>query len=149
MTLQKHEYGNWKPKKADKLKAKLRDKHDDRDGNSSHHLAALRLCPCVISLRTPAGEAHHIKAHTGERGVGMRSSDRWALPITRVYHDSVERVGSRNEMRWFAENGISEPHELAAALWAVRPTDGSAKAMKMAVTAMTKIIIANHKKLER
>lgn len=147
MSLHDHQYGNWKPKRIERIKAKLRDKHDDREGNDSHHLAALRKCPCIVTLRTPAGEVHHLKSLGAgkERGVGRRASDRWGVPLSRSSHNAVEAVGSRNELRWFSENGIEEPHELAAALWAVRPSDGSTKAIKMAVETMTRIIVAHHK----
>lgn len=147
MSLLPHQFGNFKRPLVDRLKGKIRDKHDDREGNDSNHLAALRKCPCVVTLKMPAGEVHHIKAMTRERGMGMRSSDRWGLPFSRAPHESVERVGSKNEMRWFAEHHISDPHALAAALWAVRPSNGSAKAIKAATEAMTKIIIAHHKTL--
>lgn len=147
MSLHPHQFGNFKPKKAERLKAKLHDKHDDREGNDSNHLAAMRQCPCIVTLKMPAGEVHHLKSLGAgkERGVGRRASDRWGVPLSRIPHEGVERVGSRNEVSWFAANGVSEPHELAAALWAVRPSDGSAKAMKMAVEAMTRIIVAHHK----
>lgn len=142
-------FGNFKRPVVDRLKEKNRNKHDDREGNDSNHLAALRKCPCVVTLRIPAGEVHHLKSLGAgkERGVGRRASDRWGVPLSRPPHNAVEAVGSRNELKWFAENGIPEPHELAAALWSVRPSDGSTKAIKMAVEAMTKIIIAHHKHL--
>jgi hypothetical protein len=139
-------FGNFKPKRTERLKEKNRDKHDDRDGNDSNHLAALRKCPCIVTLRVPAGEVHHLKSLGAgkERGVGRRASDRWGVPLSRSPHNAVEAVGSRNELRWFAENGVEDPHDLAAALWAVRPSNGSAKAIKAATEAMTKIIIAHH-----
>jgi len=139
-------YGNFKPKRIERLKEKHRDKHDDREGNDSNHLAALRKCPCIVTLRVPAGEVHHLKSLGAgkERGVGRRASDRWGVPLSRSPHNAVEAVGSRNELRWFAENGVEDPHDLAAALWAVRPSNGSAKAIKAAMEAMTKTIIAHH-----
>jgi hypothetical protein len=146
MSLLPHQLGNWKPKRTDRLKEKNRDKHDDREGNDSNHLAALRKCPCIVTLRVPAGEVHHLKSLGAgkERGVGRRASDRWGVPLSRSPHNAVEAVGSRNELRWFAENGVEDPHDLAGALWAVRPSNGSAKAIKAATEAMTKIIIAHH-----
>lgn len=149
MSLLPHQFGNFKRPVVDRLREKNRDKHDDREGNDSNHLAALRKCPCIITLKVPAGEVHHLKSLGAgkERGAGRRASDRWGVPLSRDAHNSVEAVGSRNEMRWFAEHGIPDPHALAAALWAVRPTNGSAKAIKAATEAMTKIIIANRKHL--
>lgn len=147
MSLHRHIYGNFKTPVVDRLKEKIRDKHDDREGNDSSHLAALRKCPCVVTLRVPAGEVHHLKSLGAgkERGIGRRASDRWGVPLSRAPHEGVEAVGSRNELRWFSEHGITDPHELAAALWAVRPSNGSAKAIKAATEAMTKIIIARRK----
>ena len=139
-------FGNFKPPVADRLKEKNRDKHDDREGNDSNHLAALRKCPCIVTLRVPAGEVHHLKSLGAgkERGVGRRASDKWGVPLSRNPHELLEAVGSRNEMKWFAERDVNDPHALAAALWAVRPSNGSAKAIKAATEAMTKIIIAHH-----
>lgn len=126
---------NFKPPKSKRIKAKQRDTREDRDGNSNAHLAAIRKCPCCITLKVPAGEAHHLKAGTGERGAGMRSSDKWAVPLCRSAHEEVERIGSRNETKWFADHGIASPIDLAAALWAASPD----------VATMTKIILAHRR----
>lgn len=132
------EYGRFKPAKSDRIKAKVRrpvEKRAERDGNDEAHLAAIRKLPCCVTLRTPCGEAHHLKQNTGERGAGMRSSDKWAVPICRSAHEAVESVGSRNETRWFAEHGIASPIDLAAALWAASPD----------ISKMTSIVIAHRK----
>lgn len=126
MTLQPHIYGNQKPKKADKVKAKNVDKRKDRPGNSEKHLALIRTLPCCIPGCTTVGcDPHHLKqTGTQERGMGMRSPDRWAVPLCRRHHDEVERVASRSEIKWFADRGI-EPLELANALWMVSPDRGA------------------------
>jgi hypothetical protein len=144
-------FGNFKTPVVDRLKEKHRDKHDDREGNDSNHLAALRKCPCIVTLKMPAGEVHHLKSLGAgkERGVGRRASDRWGVPLSRIPHESLEAVGSRNELKWFAEHRLGDVHEIAAALWAVRPSDGSAKAIKMATEAMTRIIVAHHSLAKR
>ena len=126
---------NFKPSVSKRLAAKRKDTREDREGNSNAHLEAIRKLPCCITLKMPAGEAHHLKAGTGERGAGMRSSDKWAVPICRAAHDEVERVGSRNEPAWFKDRGIAEPVELASALWGASPD----------VERMTKIVIAHRK----
>lgn len=147
MTLQKHVFGNFKRPIVERLKEKARDDHDDREGNDSHHLAALRKCPCVVTLKMPAGEAHHLKALLAhERGIGRKATDRWALPLSRRPHDELENIGSRHELKWFVAQGIADPHALCAALWTHRPKDGSAKAIQMATIAMTKVILAAHSK---
>jgi len=128
--------GNFKPSKTARQKAKARkssDKRAERPGNSEEHLAALRKCPCVITLRVPAGEVHHLKQGTNERGAGMRSSDKWGLPLAHGPHMELERESSRNEARWFERHGVDAPIDLAAALWAASPD----------VARMTKIILAH------
>jgi hypothetical protein len=143
-------FGNFRPTVTERAKAKRmapKDKRAKRPGNSEAHLAALRKCPCVVTLKVPAGEVHHLKmaAAGQERGMGQRASDRFGLPLSRTPHDELESIGSRHEPRWFAERGVDEPIELAAALWAVRPADNSEKAIRMAVAAMTRIIVAHRR----
>lgn len=128
--------GNFRPSTTERIKAKRIDTREDREGNDNAHLAALRKCPCIVTLRVPAGEVHHLKAGTGERGMGMRSSDRWGVPMSRVPHEELERQGSRKETRWLAEHGIDAPLDLAAALWKASPD----------VAAMTKIVLAHVRK---
>lgn len=110
-------YGNFKPPRRERMKKKERAA-DKRPGMSEAHLSLIRKMPCCVTLRVPAGEAHHLKAGTGERGMGLRSTDRWAVPVCRSVHDEIERIGSRNEVSWFRDHGIEDPIELAAALWA-------------------------------
>lgn len=129
---------NFKPQKSARIArkvAKPRQKRAARPGNSDKHLAALRKCPCAATLRMPAGEVHHLKHGTGERGAGQRSSDRWGLPLSREPHEIVERAGSRREHATLASLGVPDPIGLADALWKASPN----------VPAMTKIILAHHK----
>ncbi len=108
-------FGNFKnrsavPPKPPKLK--------QRPGMSEEHLALIRALPCCRCNAPPKSEAHHLKQGIGERGMGLRSTDRWAVPLCRSCHDEVERIGSRNEIKWFFDAGI-DPHELARGLWSV------------------------------
>lgn len=108
--------GNFKRPRAERLAEKVRDDHDNRDGNSQRHLELIRKLPCCVCPRVPGGEAHHLKA-TGLRGMGMRSPDKCAVPMCHQCHvEGVERAGSKNELAWFEKRGI-EALELAAALW--------------------------------
>ena len=100
----------------DRLKKKDVAQHD-RPGNDDAYLALLRQMPCCITLRMPGGECHHLKQGTGERGAGLRSTDRWAVPISHEPHMDCEKQGSRNEHTWFAKHGIADPLGLANALW--------------------------------
>lgn len=106
----------------------------ERPGMSAEHLANIRKLPCCACPKTPGGQAHHIKT-SGQRGMGMRSPDRFAVPMCPECHlQGVERAGSKNEIAWFRKRGI-EAIDLAAALWTAT---GS-------LPQMTKIVI-EHKK---
>jgi hypothetical protein len=140
--------GNFKPTAGARLKSKRTksaEKRRKRPGNSNLHLTAIRLCPCIVTLRMPAGEVHHLKSGTNERGTQQRSSDKWGLPMLHSFHMALEARGSRNEIAQLAEWGIEDPQGLAKALWAVRPGSSKPAAMRDAVAAMTRIIFAHCK----
>jgi hypothetical protein len=87
-------------------------------------------------LHRVAGTVHHLKT-TGQRGAGMKSPDKFGLPMCEEHHlHGVERAGSKNEISWFEKHGI-EPLELAAALWMVSPDKG----------AMVRVVLA-HKQMK-
>jgi hypothetical protein len=109
-----HVYGNFRQRNPGK-KRKNSKTYEDRPGMSEDHLACIRKMPCCVSLRMPGGEAHHLKS-AGGRGMGLRSEDRWALPMAHDEHMELERIGSRNEEAWFRERGV-DPLILAADLW--------------------------------
>jgi len=123
-----HILGNFRTRKP---KEKKERKTDSRPGMSEEHLALVRKLPCCITGRVPAGEAHHLKA-TGERGMGLRSTDRWAIPMAHDPHMEVERAGSRNELTWFKARGI-DAIDLATSLWLATGD----------LPKMTKIVIAH------
>lgn len=130
--------GNFKPAKSARIRdkvAKPARKRSERDGNDDKHLAAIRKCVCTVCGKVGGNDPHHLKQNTGDRGAGMRSSDKWAVPLCRPHHDEIERIGSRNETRWFAERGVESPIDLAAALWSASPD----------VARMTAIILAHRK----
>jgi hypothetical protein len=63
-------------------------------------------------LKTLRGaEAHHLQ-HVGERGVGMRSGDNWAVPLCHDCHMDLHRFG--DERTWWDLMGID------AKAWAER-----------------------------
>jgi hypothetical protein len=140
MTLHQPQVGLFKPKKAARLKEKKSpgEKRKELPGNSEKHLAALRTLPCCIpGCNKIGGQVHHLKA-TGLRGIGLKSPDKYGLPMCNEHHiHGVERVGSKNELAWFEKHGI-EALELAAALWMVSPDKG----------AMVRIVLA-HKQVKR
>jgi len=100
---------------------KKRSEWKPRAGMSSKHLEFIRSLPCCKCMAQDGVQAHHLKQGTGERGAGMRSTDRWAVPLcgpgAQDCHGEVERIGAKNEISWFLRFGI-DPHELARGLWA-------------------------------
>jgi hypothetical protein len=111
-------YGNFRPS----LKERVRKKpsaQERREGNSKDHLELVRQLPsCVSGVAGPC-DPHHLKSGpaASERGVGMKATDRWTVPLLRVEHDELERIASRLEEAWFRERGIADVVELANALW--------------------------------
>ena len=111
-------YGNFKPSAKQKLKAKKAKKKDKRTGMSEEHCTNIRMLKC-INCGWPQSEIHHLKC-TGERGAGMRSTDKWGVPLCHDCHiNGVEKVGSRKEINWFQTRGI-DCLSLATALWSNR-----------------------------
>lgn len=108
--------GSLLKKGGPRAKGKNSDWRNERDGMSESHLELVRRCPCATCRRTPAGTVHHLKT-TGERGLAVRSTDRWGVPLCPTCHDAVERAGKKNELTWFAERGVADVVWLAAALW--------------------------------
>lgn len=95
---------------------------DRREGMSPRHLALVRLLPCLITGRPGPNDPHHIKSGPAkdERGVGLKSTDRWVVPLTREMHNAVEDLGSRREEEWFRAHGIEDVVAVAQDLWAAR-----------------------------
>jgi hypothetical protein len=122
-------YGNFKTPIQPKRKEKT--SREKRPGMSEQHLACVRKLPCCITGKMPGGECHHLKG-TGERGMGLRSTDKWAIPLSHDVHMDLEAQGSRKESSWFAARGIENPYALAAALWQATGD----------IPKMTKIVIA-------
>src|SRR5688572_21199438 len=93
-----HVLNNQRPSLKDRAKKKP-SAQERREGNCEKHLALLRLCPCAVSLKMPAGEVHHLKSGLAgkERGVGMRATDKWGIPLCHDVHMDLESHGSRRE----------------------------------------------------
>lgn len=108
-------YGNFKRPKGERMKKKA-GAASRRPGMSAAHLDLIRKLPCTHCLAVGKCEAHHLKAGTNERGMGLRSTDRWAVPLCHDCHMELEAMGSRNEAKWFDLVGVV-PVELASALW--------------------------------
>ncbi|ADJ22984.1 hypothetical protein Hden_1171 [Hyphomicrobium denitrificans ATCC 51888] len=142
-----HVYGNFKPSQVQKEKTKRaapKKRRESRTGNSDAHKAAICKLPCLIPGCTVVGvEPHHLKHGPAarERSVGRKATDRWLLPLCHNHHiNGVEIDGrtARTEPKWFRDQGIAEPIEIAAALWSASPN----------ASAMARIILT-HKGLLR
>jgi hypothetical protein len=75
------------------------------------YLNTLRGTPCLVCRR--GAEAHHLQ-HVGERGVGMRSGDNWAVPLCHDCHMKLHRFG--DERTWWDLEGV-DPKEWASKNW--------------------------------
>jgi len=95
---------------------------------SAAHLVAIRKTPSCISGRLPC-DAHHLRV-SAERGVAMKATDRWAVPLTHDEHMNLHTYGSRLELDWFAKHGVNDPYGLAKELWAC---SGDLLAMRRAI----------------
>jgi len=137
---------NWpkelrKPHVLGNFRSLVKTKHknskfrEERDGIDDTHAANIRKLPCCACLKTPAGTIHHLKAGTNERGMSVRSTDKWGVPLCIADHDEVERIGTRNEATWFQDRVGCDPLELAASLWSNRGD----------VARMTKVVLAHRK----
>lgn len=101
-----------------RFKTPRRRKLNAREGVSAKHCDYIRQCPCAACLVEPAGTVHHLKSGAAkvERGMGLRATDRWGVPLCPRHHAEIEVAGSRNERRVFFEWGV-DPHILAMRLW--------------------------------
>lgn len=113
-----------------RVKAK-QDSRNKRPGMSAEHCAQIRDLPCAACHSAPAGTVHHLKSQTGERGMGLRATDKWGIPLCMTHHDTIERAGTRNEGGQCAKWGFN-PHDLARALWGATGMTGTMRKIVMA-----------------
>jgi hypothetical protein len=134
-------YGNFKPTLAQREKAKRAKpklKRARREGNSDAHKAAIQKLPCCVPGCTIVGvDPHHLKHGPAarERSVGQKATDRWLVPLCHNHHFfgvEIHGANAKAERRWFAENGLADPIELAKALYAASPN----------AAQMTRIVLA-------
>ncbi len=96
------------------------------------HLAFVANEPCLVCGRRPA-QAHHIR-FAQPRGLGLKVSDEFTVPLCNGHHDSLHRTG--DERAWWARNGILDPLKFAARLWATsRRRSGQAEPEAPALSA--------------
>jgi hypothetical protein len=103
-------FTSFKPAKAASKKER------EQDALREAHLAAVRRLWCVITCDRRLVEAHSLRSGPAKAEHGPE----WVLPVSRLTHNHIEGLGSRNELAFFEERGF-DPYALAAALWAVTP----------------------------
>jgi hypothetical protein len=69
--------------------------------------------PCLVCGREPA-HAHHLR-FAQSRGLSLKVSDEFTVPLCALHHGDLHRSGS--ELEWWARHGLN-PHPVAAELWA-------------------------------
>jgi ERF superfamily len=80
-----------------------------RDKEHRRFVAAL---PCLVCGRTPA-DPHHLR-YAQPRALGSKVSDEFTVPICRLHHSELHRVG--DEAQWWLEAGV-DPLHVALKLW--------------------------------
>jgi ERF superfamily protein len=84
------------------------------------HLRYVARQACLICGRQPS-DPHHLR-YAQPRALGRKASDEFTVPLCRVHHREVHRVG--NEQTWWQRTGI-DPLEVARKLWnATRINEG-------------------------
>ena len=79
---------------------------------SKEHLRFVARQPCLICGRKPS-QAHHVR-YAQQRGLGLKVSDEFAVPLCATHHSENHRTG--DERRWWEEKKI-DPLTVAQDLW--------------------------------
>jgi hypothetical protein len=79
---------------------------------SKEHLRFVAQQPCLICGRKPS-QAHHVR-YAQQRGLGLKVSDEFAVPLCATHHSDNHRTG--DEIRWWEEKKI-DPLGVARDLW--------------------------------
>lgn len=93
---------------------------------SKEHLKFVARQPCLICGRQPS-HAHHVR-FAQPRGVGLKVSDEFTVPLCAIHHHDNHTVG--NERHWWQDRKL-DPLTVARKLWEERtqleqrPTDGN------------------------
>jgi len=96
-------------------------RYRDRD-----HLRHVAKQPCLICGRKPS-DPHHLR-YLQPRALGRKSSDEFVVPLCRIHHRLVHRVG--NEAAWWQDAGI-DPIAVARKLWRETRSDAGRPAPEM------------------
>jgi hypothetical protein len=99
------------------------------------HLKFIAKHPCLLCGRMPS-HAHHL-TFAQPRGLSLKVSDEFTVPLCAVHHDECHRSG--DERSWWTRYGY-DPSPVAAALWAdTRKTRDSEPEATRAVGAIEEI----------
>jgi hypothetical protein len=79
---------------------------------NKEHLRFVAQQPCLLCARKPS-DPHHLR-FLQPRALGRKASDEFAVPLCRIHHRLVHRVG--NEAAWWKDAGI-DPVKAARQLW--------------------------------
>jgi hypothetical protein len=77
-----------------------------------HHLRFITVQPCTVCGRQPC-EAHHLR-FAQPRALGLKVSDEFTVPLCRVHHGELHRVG--DEAAWWNKVSI-DPIPIALGFW--------------------------------
>lgn len=86
--------------------------NEPRRVRNKEHLRFVARQPCVVCGRKPS-HAHHLR-HAQSRGLGLKVSDEFTVPLCAIHHSDLHRVGK--EETWWKERNI-EPLAIARGLW--------------------------------
>jgi len=96
------------------------------------HLKLVAQRACLICARTPS-HAHHL-TFAQRRGLSIKVSDEFTVPLCAVHHDECHRSG--NERSWWARYAI-DPMQVAAGLWRESQRAGQSPAEPVDVAAVS------------
>jgi hypothetical protein len=94
------------------------------------HLRYVAQRPCLLCGRKPS-DPHHLR-FAQPRALGRKVSDEFAVPLCRIHHRLVHRVG--NEAAWWMEAGI-DPVKAARKLWRQTRLGGAQGRQEVGLTA--------------
>ena len=76
------------------------------------HLRFVASQPCLVCGRAPS-HAHHVR-YAQSRGLGLKVSDEFTVPLCAIHHRHVHSMGKERE--WWQARNI-DPLKVAGALW--------------------------------
>jgi hypothetical protein len=120
---------------------------------NKQHLRFVAKQPCLVCGREPS-DPHHLR-FAQSRGLGLKVSDEFTVPLCRAHHRELHRAGK--EVDWWMRIGI-EPIDFARNLWlethplaisASHPDgDGAAAETKLATNGNEPTAIPNRRPTE-